>query len=187
MKTMKKIAIPFAIVAIALTSVLSSCSKNNTTTNNGTCTSGSMTATLGGTAFTAASFQNTLLKATSNGIDAKRFDLRATNSTGKTLIISISDYRDGKVGDGMRTGTYYLDATANPCNSNQTACVGVLVTYDNNIYLPVNGSGSVVITACDATAHTISGTISGSVEDMNGNTFTISNTTFTSCCYSVIQ
>lgn len=186
---MKKIAICFAIGAIAVLSFLSSCSKNNptTTNNNTTCTTGSMTATLNGTIFTAASFQNALFRGTSSGVDAKRFDLRATNSAGKTLIISISDYRDGKVGEGMRTGTYYLDATANQCNSGHTACIGVLVTYDNNIYLPVNGSGSVNITACDATNHTISGTISGSIEDMNGNTFTITNTTFTTCCYSLQQ
>lgn len=185
MKTMKKIAICLAIAAIASLSLLSSCSKAPATTTVA-CTTGSMTANLNGTAFTAASFQNTLFRGTANGVDAKRFDLRATNSAGKTLIISISDYRDGKVGEGMRTGTYFLDATENLCNSNQSACVGVLVTYDGAIYLPV-GTGSVSVTSCDATNHTITGTISGSVEDYSGNTFTISNTTFTNCCYSLVQ
>jgi hypothetical protein len=186
---MKNIKLSLAIVAMALLTIISSCSKTETTTTNPTtCTSGAMTGTVNGTSFTASTYNNTLLRATSNGVDAKRLDIRATSSTGESLILSLSDWRDGIVGEGFHLGTYYVAATLNPCNANNSACSGVLITYQNVISFPTGGTsaGSVIITSCDAVNHKISGTFTANARTGGSSNTVITNGVFTDVCYTVL-
>ncbi len=189
---MKPIKLLSLAAACLLIFTVTSCKK--TTSTNNCSTSGTFSCTLDGGSFSGNTYNNTLLKLTSGGVDAKRLDIRATGSNGKQVILSISDYRDGKTGDGFRTGTYYFDAAMNPCNGSGTACIGALFSIiesgSNFVSTPVDpySTGSVVITSCDEANHKISGTFSGSFQSLGGgSTHTATSGTFTDLCYSVIS
>lgn len=192
MKTLNLLGLAF--VCLVLTTA-TSCKKSTTTSGSCTGTGGSFTCNLDGGSFSGNTYNNTLLKATFQGIPAKRLDIRATASNGDQVVLTISDWRDGKTGNGFRTDTYYFDATQNPCNNDNTACIGAIFTIIStggnftSFPIPGSSSGSIVITACDEANHTISGTFSGNFSSPGGGgtSHAATNGTFTNLCYEVIN
>jgi hypothetical protein len=150
---MKQITI---IILCALVVLFSSCNKeedeNNTTEKE---SNGSMTCKLNdGTSWEAKTLQNTLLIGTDRGVDAKRLDIRGTAADGSQLILTVSDTRDGKEGEGFRTDTIYADVALNEGNY---LAICTFITDTLTTSSGMSSDGYVYVSECDAENHIISG------------------------------
>jgi len=125
-----------ALLCLLLTTLLfAACKKDDSDDCD---SSGTFTCKLDGQTFTANSFNNTLFKGVDNslgGIAAKRLDIRGTASNGAQIVLSLTDFRDGTVGNSFRLGKYYMPYNIPDfgyCGNSSEgiyACVGGLTTY----------------------------------------------------------
>lgn len=168
-----------------------SCKKKDDTPADACSTAGTFTCKIDGVLFTGKTYTNTLLVGTSGGVDTKRLDIRATDASGKQIIVSVTEQRDGLVGDGFPTtyNDYNLDVSLNYCNSSGTGCNAALLTIGSVISSPVSDSGPVRVTACDITNKKISGTFSGTITPFGSSSpmHTVTEGVFTNVCYTVIR
>lgn len=141
------------------------------------CQNGSFEMTFNGEQVTGVSFNNTLLKGNSGGVDAKRMDVRATDSKGRQLIISFTDQTTSSPANGVSTDEYvaFDDVTS----SNQNAFFFTVV--ESGISYPI-ADGNLDITSCDASTLQVSGTFSFSSDE-----HTVTDGSFTNMCYTIIQ
>jgi hypothetical protein len=159
--------------ALSIAILLSACKKDDPKPS---CENGAFTMTLNGEEVSATSFENTLIKASIPGAASKRMDIRATDESGRQVIITISDPSTGTNGDGISTDEYIpFDDVTSPTEN----------TFFFSIYEQgqiTNGftDGELDITSCDADNRKVSGTFSFSDGD-----FVITNGSFTDMCYSV--
>lgn len=171
---MKNFKTFLSVATLSVIVCLSACKKDDPEVK---CESGIFTMTLNGATFTATSFNNTLLRITSAGVDGKRMDIRATNDSGQQLIISFTDLSTGKNGTCMSTAAYIP--------------IDEVMTGQGNTYLftfiDASGvsypiiTGNLDITSCNADATQISGTFS-----FNEFDFDVKNGSFTNMCYKVL-
>lgn len=197
-----------ALLCLLLTTLLfAACKKDDDTDKCGT--SGTFTCKLNGQTFTAASFNNTLFKGTDNangGAAAKRFDIRAIASNGAQIILSLSDFRDGTVGNDFRLGKYYVlynQSQYGYCGNSAEgvySCVGGIATYYpttsfTNFYMSYPGNNYdndsthyIMITENNESAGTISGNFKVATFDIMGDEeFLFTEGEFKNLCYRVIE
>lgn len=191
-------------MALFIVTFNSSCKKDDDNKTADCTTQGSLTMTLDGGQYTATEFNNTLLKATdpSTGLDAKRLDIRALDANGVGVILSLSEFRDGKVGNDFREDTYYFFATtyANGyCESYNgfDACNGALLTYYPDGFYSTGQfaaegdendlTQNITITDNDGGDLTISGTFKVDfVDPFSSQAHTIEGS-FSNLCYRVLE
>jgi hypothetical protein len=134
---------------------LFSCDKEDDSSGE-SCENGTFTMTLNEVNVVTSSFNNTLLKSESAGKEGKRMDIRATDESGRQLIITFTDLSTGKNGNGVSTDEY-------------VPFVEVVTGEENTFFftfIEANGisyyviDGIFDITGCNADAKTISGTFS---------------------------
>jgi hypothetical protein len=126
---------------------------------------------------TAASLDNTLLKASTGATDAKRMDIRATDAEGRMLIISFNDLSTGATGNGISIEAYVsIDDIATG-----TENTFFFTIIEDGVSYPFM-DGTLDITSCDANALQVSGTFSFSDQD-----YEVTSGTFTNVCYRVVQ
>ena len=104
-------------------------------------------------------------------------DIRATDAEGRQLIITVSDQTSGTNGDGVSTDPYipFEDVTTGTENTFFFTIIEDGVSYSFS-------DGNLDIMSCDASGKKVSGTFSFSDDD-----FQVTNGTFTSMCYTVLQ
>ena len=181
----------FLIIAALAALGLFSCKKDGSSGSE--CTGGTATCTFDGATFTATAFNNTLIKDkydVISGVPAKRLDIRISDGT-KIIILTISDHRDGIVGDGVRLDTWFTDSDEWVCDAS-SICLSALITVTNAagtemLYSSgIDNTGQVKITSVDAASKKVSGTFSGTINSFSGgDPVVITNGVFTNNCYTV--
>jgi len=175
---MKTFFSKFSVIALFAIVAVSAC-KDDDDDKGGmkACQNGAFTANINGQSTSATSFNNTLLKGNSGGSAGKRMDIRATDGSGRQLIITISDLSSGSSGDGVSTDPYipFDDITTGTENSFMFTIIENNVSYT---YI----DGALDVTSCDASSKQVSGTFSFSDEDLQ-----VTNGTFTNMCYTILQ
>jgi len=156
------------IVCATLMLALVACDDDDSTST--TCEGATMEATINGTDISNFKFNNTLLKVEGT----KRMDIRATDSNGRQLIITISD-QTGSAGNGITTDEYisFADITTGTENTFFFTIIQGSVSYS---FI----EGSLDITSCDADEKRVSGTFS--FED---DEFEVTSGSFENLCYKV--
>lgn len=166
--------------------------------NNG---AASFSCTINGVAWVGANVSSTTITkfyAPQYALDGKRLDVRATNSAGEMIILTLIDYRDGTNNDdSFRTGNHFFNVEENPIAgtnmgedvkggswffqfSSSFATIRSTTGEDNSVGSSVN------ITSIDVPNKKVSGTFSGTLENMDGVQFTITNGTFSNMPYAVM-
>ena len=171
-------------IAIGLSAGLTSCKKDNTAAN---CTNGTFNATVDGTAFTGATYQNTVIRASQNGVIVKRLDIRATASNGKMIILTVTNLEGAATGKCLKAATYDVDPTMNYTDgTNYEGAIGTYMLNSTTIagQTTPGSSGSITISSCNETNQQVSGTFTFTTSTMfGGSAHTISGT-FTDMCYT---
>jgi len=156
------------IVCATLMLALVACDDGDSTST--ACEGATMEATINGSDFTNFKFNNTLLKVEGT----KRMDIRATDSNGRQLIITLSD-QTGSAGNGITTDEYiaFADITTGTENTFFFTIIQGSVSYS---FI----EGSLDITSCDAEGKRVSGTFS-----FEGDEFEVTAGSFDNLCYKV--
>ena len=169
MKRLKNLSV-FALVVMLS---LSACSDDD----SNSCQNGSLEMTINGDHVTGSSFDNTLLKGNDGGVEGKRMDIRATDASGRMLIITISDRSTGASGNGISTDEYVSMSEIDTGMEN----IFFFTIVDGDVsYSFVEGS--LDITSCDENAKQISGTFS-----FSDGEFVVTNGSFTDLCYRIVK
>jgi hypothetical protein len=161
---------------IALVAVFSISSCKDDDDKSGSCENGAFHMTIDGEHFMAVSFDNTLLKGTDAGTDAKRIDIRATDAGGKQIIITFMDPNNGLSSNCVTTDEYIPFGEATTGTEN----VFMFTIFEDDMSFSII-EGSFDLTSCDASAQTVSGTFSFSDENVE-----VTNGSFTNMCYRVM-
>jgi hypothetical protein len=181
-KGMKKVLTALVILSVCF----AGCKKDDDDSDAQT-----MTCKIDGVDWTAKSFTNSLIIGydASMNAEGKRMDLRGTDAAGRMIILSIGD-ASGSTGDGVRTVAYNGFDDVNDCTTQNgsTICSGSLFTYMltyTDFYMGPD-EGSIVVTSCDETKHTASGTFHyKAVNFDSGDTINVTNGVFSNLRYSV--
>lgn len=200
MKYNKLIRILLVTGAMVFLSGCNKESKSNKALVASTSSANGFSCTIDGTSFVGTSVVSsniTKFTAPTYAMDGKRLDIRATNSAGEMIILTLVDYRDGTIGDSFRIGKHFFNFEENPIvgTVNGTPVKGV---SNFNIYssgfaflyssaLENNSVGSNVdLVSIDVTNKKISGTFSGTLEHIDGTIFTVANGVFNDLSYVVM-
>lgn len=137
-------------VAILTAFLFTSCSEEEEPEAN----IGTLTCKIGGETFTAVSFENTLV-----GDDTgKRFDVRATDASGKTLIVTINDDEPYGTNFSHIGEKVYVDFLKNtPIN---LATIGTLIHVDQTFFMTSwdgEETGYSLISSSDLSSKRVSG------------------------------
>ena len=170
---MKQVMKMLSMVALCVMTGLFSCKDDDPET----CESGAFAMTINNETVTDVSFDNTLLKGNSAGVNGKRMDIRATDDSGRDLIITFTDLSTGTTGNGISTDAYipFDDITTGTENTFFFTIIDGTDTY-------TFFDGNLDITSCDASAKKVSGTFSFFDVD-----FEVTNGSFTDVCYTIIK
>lgn len=143
----------------------------------------------------AATFNNTLVEKPTALYAGKRMDIRGTAADGTILMLTISEPSTTANG-GIKPDTYYTNVLRNlpPNYVSGTPVKGALGTYMSLRTQQFSVSdleateGQIVITACDATKKTVSGTFFFKAVNFDDDSvLDVTSGTFTSLSYTVIQ
>jgi len=170
MKNLSKILGLFALVALT---GLGACKDDD----SDKCQNGTFELTINGDATTGKNFNNTLVIGNSAGTDGKRMDIRATDTQGRTLIITLTDNSSGASGNGVSTDEYIPISEVTTGTEN----VFLFTIIENDMSYPFI-EGTLDITSCDANAKQVSGTFSFADGD-----FEVTNGSFTNMCYRIVK
>ena len=187
---MKKLSNLFFLFSLSLLLNIG-CKKDNTTAPNEDCsTAGSLTCKIDGAVYKGKTFSNTMIIGKSLGVEAKRFDVNTLDSSGKQLILSISEQRDGTVGDGFNKN--YENFVNYSKNYNDgTSFNGAFLTIVEGTKAAISSiyfdTGSIKITSSDATNKKMSGTFNGTLTANDGSVIEITEGVFTNVCYKVTR
>lgn len=166
----------FSLCAIAAIVTVVSCKDDDPESSK--CENGAFQMTRNGETVTGTSFNNTLVKAVTAGVPGKRMDIRATTASGSQIIITLTDLSTGTNGDGVTTDDDYVsfDDLSDPADN-----TFFFTIIENGVSLPFT-DGELDITACDASAKSVSGTFSFSFDED-----VVTNGSFTKMCYSIAK
>jgi hypothetical protein len=140
----------------------------------------------------AATYKNTLIQMSTAMFSGKRLDIRGTAADGTTIILTVSEPGTSAAG-GIKPDTYYINVFQNlpPDYQSGTPVKGALGTYmvtsTQKVYMTdlETPAGQIVITACDATKKTVSGTFfyeaTNFIDDTKVN---VASGTFTNLSYN---
>ena len=183
----------FSALLLLLTVVsLSSCNKD-TEPKPAPAAPPGMECKINNVSWKAATFNNTLVQEPTAMYPGKRMDIRGTAADGTTLILTVSEPSTTANG-GIKVDTYYTGILQNlpPNYVSGTPVKGALGTYlvalAQKFYMSdVDATeGQIVITACDATKETVSGTFIFNVINLDDESvMTITSGTFTNLSYTV--
>jgi hypothetical protein len=171
---MKKLVKMLSVFALSLMIGLCACSDDS---EPEACENGTFQMTVNGEQLSGNSFNSTLLKSNSGGVDGKRMDIRATDAEGRQVIITFNDLTTGTSGNGVSTDEY-IPFEEVVTGSENTFLFTIIEDGASYFFI----SGELDITSCDANAKKVSGTFSFSDGD-----FEVTNGTFTNMCYSILQ
>lgn len=171
---MNKIVSKLSAFALFVIVGVSACKSDDPKTS---CQNGNFEMTFNGEHVTGISFNNTMLKGNSFGTDGKRMDIRATDATGRQLIITFSDLTNGTAGNCMSTDPYV--SFDNVFTGTENAFFFTII--ESGVSYPVS-DGNLDITSCDANAMRISGTFS-----FSDNEYEVTDGSFTNMCYTIVQ
>lgn len=171
MNKLQKITSIFVLISIAF---LSACSDDESSS----CENGTFQMNVNGSAVTATSFNNTLLKGANAGVDGKRMDIRATDGDGRELIITFTDLSSGSNGNCMTTTDTYVPFDE-VSTGEENSFLFTFIEDDISYFIT---TGTLHITSCDETAKKVSGTFSFSTDE-----YVVTNGTFTDMCYAILQ
>lgn len=159
-----------------------------------------MTWELDGETETAVSFNNTLIKAFDAQTQryAKRLDIRGQLSNGNSIIVSISDFRDGAEGNCMTEESYYLNSEdgsyCEDLGGGVMICNGFLGSYSSmpnvwEISSFGDDDGSATITSCNETNKSVSGVFDFTITDFFSGEllYEVTNGVFTDVTYTVVE
>ncbi len=173
---MKKISL---LLIVALT-IITSCSKSSSTstpTSTPPAFTGSMSATLDGTTWTATQGSATLLR--DFDFDAKRFDLTGTGGD-KRIILTLQDEIEG---DYVTVKSYKFKDVNNTAIFTISTIVGLSSLTK---HIPVDGTFT--ITKCDAAKKTVDGTFEFSAFEIGtDDTLHVKNGVFKNINYAVLN
>jgi hypothetical protein len=177
----------FSALLLLLTSVtLWSCKKDS---EPAPAAPASMECKVNNVAWKAATFNNTLVTMQMSGYSGKRLDIRGTAADGTTIILSVSEPTTTAPGS-IKPDTYHMNVFLNlpPNYQSGTPVKGALGTYmtmlAQKLFMTnLESEGQIVITACDATNKTVSGTFSFEATDFNDGTLSVTAGTFTNLSY----
>jgi hypothetical protein len=139
---------------------------------------------LGGTKWTAASFNNTLLIATSLGVPGKRMDIRAKATDGTQLVITFNDLTTGLTGDCVSASATYTSLDNVTSASDNTFFMSMLAASGTTQTMLAT-EGTLDITNCGN--GTVSGTFTFTGMDSNLNDVIGTGGTFNNVCFTVLR
>lgn len=179
-----------ALLLLLTVASLSSC--NNET--EPTPAAPSMECKINNVSWKAATFNNTLVAMSSTMYAGKRLDIRGNRPDGSFIILSISEPNTNVQG-GIKPDTYYTNVLRNlpPNYVSGTPVKGAIGTYMSLLTQQLHMSdpevteGQIVITACDATKKTVSGTFFFKTTDFDASSLDITSGTFTNLSYTLDQ
>ncbi len=188
----------FLLFAGLITIVSCKKDKEETTpsnSNNNNTTTATMSFKVNGINYTATSFNNTLISASQGGQQGKRLDIRGSFDSGKTLILTVSNWNwQNPPANGILVKKYDTQ-TIGPNTSCQdiggaTYCDGALGTYllsmsDYHMTFSDTIQGYVQITSCDAANKKVSGSFSFITSDISETIFDTIQGTFANQVYTV--
>jgi hypothetical protein len=175
MKTWRK---NLSACALMLIVVMSGCKKDDPEPD--ACKGAKFEMVYDGQPFTGVSFENTLIKASTDDYAGKRMDIRATDASGNTMIITFIDNSTGVEGNGISTDDYVaIDDASSALETDHTFFATIL---HSDGLAGAFYEGTFDLTACDADRQTVSGTFSFS----NGEE-TVATGAFSDLCYTVFD
>lgn len=173
MKTWRKTLSASALMLIV---VMSGCKKDDPEPD--ACKDAKFEMVLEGETFTAVSFQNTLIKLATDAYSGKRMDIRASDASGKMIIITFNDLSTGTEGNGVSTDDYISADEVDSPEESDHVFFGTLM--QNNSIINAFVEGTFDLTACDADRQTISGNFT-----FTDGEVTVASGSFTDLCYTV--
>ncbi len=179
----------FSALLLLLTSAtLWSCRKDSEPTPTPAAPA-SMECKVNNVSWKAATFQNTLVTMQTTMYSGKRLDIRGTAADGTTIILSLSEPTTSNPGS-IKLDTYHMNVLLNlpPNYQSGTPVKGAIGTYMSTLaqklYMTdLESEGQVVITACDATKKTVSGTFSFEATNFDDENLSVTTGTFTNLSY----
>lgn len=181
----------FSVLLLLVTATLWSCKKDGEPNPQPPAAPASMECKVNNVSWKAAVFQNTLTQMTTTLFTGKRLDIRGTAADGSTIILTVSEPTTTATG-GIKPDTYHVNVFQNlpPDYQSGSPVKGAIGTYmvglPPKIYMTNLDApqGQIVITACDATKKTVSGTFfyeaTNFIDDTN---MSITTGTFTNLTY----
>lgn len=173
-----------------------SCKKDKevSPSNSNPITTATMDFKINGINYSATSYNNTLISASQGGQSGKRLDIRGSFDSGKTLILTVSNWDwQNPPANGIVVKKYdtQLMGTNTVCQdiSGNTYCDGALGTYmfQSSFHMTVSDTivGYIQISSCDATNKKVSGNFSFITSDLSETLFDTIQGTFTNQVYTV--
>jgi len=170
------------VIAILSAFVLTSCNKDKETEENAPL-QGSFSCKIDGELFTATSFNNTVI----GDATGKRLDIRATDASGKQVIVTINDLDVigtdfSHVGDSVFVDIYENSPLG-------LATLGTIITDDSFVMsMGLDGgkeAGFAILTSSDLSSKKISGKFEFLLDDFkNDKTISVTEGTFTDVVYT---
>jgi hypothetical protein len=183
MKT--KTVCKIVLLAVFSALVLTSCNKDKEVNEN-TPSQGSFSCKIDGVPFTATSFNNTLI----GDVSGKRLDIRATDATGKQIIVTVNDLdvlgtNFSHLGDSVFVDVFENDPVG-------LASVGTLMYTDNSYAMTeMDGgkdAGFVKLNSSDLSSKKVSGVFAFQIYNyVTDETINITDGVFTNVVYTQYQ